>query len=190
MRANSNRIMMHIYRLYINGGGRAPRIYYKDDDFLYHHYQGKPEGQDWQPPQIGVVGKSYPLKDVLMCSFGSPIVSDRFRAVMEPICAAHAEFLPLTVLRRVPYFVFNVTEVVDCLDKTRSRWKFPHNEFYFDEKKVKHVPVFKVPESLNNVFVTDCFVIAAREAKLTGIGLDDPNKESLIKMKVVEGFPT
>lgn len=189
-----------IYRLYVNYRDNAPLVSFAKQDFLHHHFNGKPELSVWKKPRIRISGSSKPLKDVLMGSFQAPIVSENFVRVMQPICHSTVEFLPLMVLRNVPYYVLNVIEVIDCLDMERSDIvyspSFPDkimrvDRFVFRSQARRGVPMFKIPQDMDEIFVRQLFIEAARENHLSGIGLDDPADIRLVKgNSPVHGFPT
>jgi hypothetical protein len=130
----------------------------------------------------------------------SPFVSEKFRKVMSLVLGRHVEFLPLTQLRGLDYYVLNVTTVVDCLDLSKSDilndtdepGKILHiDKFVFDPQRLIPAPVFKVPQDVGNIFVAQPFIDAARSGGLSGIGFDDPEDIRLVKGRSpVEGFPT
>jgi hypothetical protein len=189
-----------VYHLYINSLGRAPLLSFAKHDFLHHHFNGKSELAVWKKPRIQISAKSKPLKNVLTGSFQAPFVSEKFKQAIQPVCGSSAEFLPLTALKNTSFYVFNVVEVVDCLDIEKSEIvyspSFPDrimrvDRFIFHPGVLRPIAVFKIPQDLDRIFVTQPFIEAARRNRITGIGFDDPADIRLVKgASPVEGFPT
>ena len=110
--------------------------------------------------------------------FGNiPVLSQRAVQVLQPLIAGDGELLPLECAEG-QYFILNVTNVVDGLNEAASEIvRFPDGkkvldikQFVFVPAKVQNVNIFKLPQTpLGQVFVTDGFVEAVRDASLVGV---------------------
>jgi len=187
-----------IYRLYINA--LAPRVRYEDSEFENRHFLGKSESANWVPPRYVVVNRNAALRDMLMGSFGAPVVTETFRDAMASVLGKAVEFLPLGRLKGKDIFVLNVTRVVDCLDSSNSDIAYFPSEpvkimrirkYAFVLERCDHLSAFKIPQDLHSIFVNRAFCDAVVGYRLTGIGVDDPGEIRLTKGKCpVDGLPT
>lgn len=106
-----------------------------------------------------------------------PVLSERAVKVLRVLVEGNGELLPLEC-EDGNYFVLNVTRLIDALDERKSDIvRFPDGkkildikEFVFVPSKLRNVDIFKLPQQpLGQVFVTDRFVKAVRDAGLLGI---------------------
>jgi hypothetical protein len=189
----------NIYRLYAD---RGPIVAVKEQGFFHRHCQGKKEAEHWKKPKVYIVdndNKNDPLVDILYGDLGVYFVSEHFKQKMERFLNNYVEFLPLGDIRGVPYFVLNVVNVIDCLDKNRSDIfyspSFPEKILNVHQYVFKNIPIdgpiFKVPEDITEIFVTDKFTNMILKNGITGVGVDIPNDIGFVKdKKVLKGFPT
>lgn len=168
-----------------------------DLDSLEGHFVGKPLGGRWKPPKIEILGKSRHLRDFVSWTLEAPVVSERALMLLNPVLQESCEFLPLIRLRGEQYFAVNVLEIVDCLDEAASDlWRSPTDpkhiigagSFVFNERRLKAVPVFKIPQYLLAVFVTASFVDAVRRSPLTGAIFSDPGQNKLGMLAAGKGL--
>jgi hypothetical protein len=177
-----------IFRLYINGP--SPNISLLGVDYQ-KHFIGKAELANWIPPQIEITsGKSKPFKDVLMGRFGAPVVTARFKVHMEDILSTNVEFLPLGILHKRELFVLNVINIINALDHANSEISYLDDEktrflriksYAFRDALLNFPVIFKIPEDMSSIFVTEAFCEKIVSENITGVGVDDPQKIKLVK---------
>ncbi len=103
----------------------------------------------WKPPRN--VYSPYPLMIAgdfwWFASCNTLAATKKTAELIMPVLAASCELLPLSCNRR-KLFALNVTYVVNCLDKKKSRLALPHLivEYAFRPKRLG-VSLFKIPET-------------------------------------------
>jgi hypothetical protein len=104
------------------------------------------------------------------------LLGKRALEVLLPHIASLGQVLPL-VFEEAPYSFFNVTNIVDALDETRTEfYRFPSSgriggveRYAFKPEAVRDQWLFKTPQLRTGfVFVTDRFVELVKTAGLTG----------------------
>ena len=97
--------------------------------------------------------------------------------------------MPFAIIKGRSLYAVNAIEVVDCLDRKASEITYAPdepgyvigvNKFVFNKKKVRPLPIFKVPETMH-LFVSDAFAECVVRNKLTGAGFDDPENILWVK---------
>jgi hypothetical protein len=95
----------------------------------------------------------------------------------------------------------NVVEVLDCLDRKASNVTFSPDgptrvihveKFVFIPRRLRKVPIFKVPEWPGAIFVSEEFAQVVVEAKLKGAGFDNPEDIRYVKSQwdgTMSGLP-
>lgn len=191
-----------IHALYLDSENSVG-VYLDDenyDGFYQHNFRGKPMKDHWKPPPYIIESPKAKLKDFLAGTLMAPAVSERAKKALEPLIAPYVEFLPAITIRNVNYFDLNVIKLVDCVDLENSEISYaPGNsgkimsiyQFSFIEDKIENVPIFKVPQDPGLIFVNDDFVKVVLDNKLTGVGVQDPSKRTIMKPPVstCEGLP-
>jgi hypothetical protein len=180
---------MRIYSFYPNGENAPYLVDESEFGYWWTHFSGKPMRQDWRPPKFSVHCQSRPIRDFVSWSLSAPLVTERARAGLEALIDPYVEFLPFATIKGQSLYAVNAIEVVDCVDKEASEITYAPDEperaiavskFVFDEKKVRPLPIFKVPETMH-LFVSDAFAEAVVRNKLTGAGFDDPGNILWVK---------
>lgn len=155
-----------------------------DLDYFQSHFIGKPMAANWKPPAVRILGKSKRLRDFVAWMLKAPVISEKAKNALQPLIAPHAEILPLIELRGKMFFAVNVTTLVACLDKEKSDILYAPDEpgrilnisrYFFNESRVKPVPIFKLLEFPIDVFVTRPFVDAVISNGLRGAAFGDPS---------------
>lgn len=155
----------------------------RDWQFFSKSFDGKPQGKNWESPQIEVLidkaHKNRPESDMPDFASHIPVFSRRAVNVLQPLIEPYGEFLKLAIDTQELY-AFNVTKLVDALDLDKSVY-----ETFSDGKRImlirKHVfkdsviaglPIFKLIQSpLAYVYVNEIFVAAVKNNNLTGFSL-------------------
>jgi len=154
-------------------------------DYFQTHFVGEKMSRHWTPPPIRIQGKSKRLRDFVSWMLSAPVVSQRAKEVLEPLIAPDVEILPLIQLRRKEYYAINVLRLVDCLDRKRSNIAYSPtdpsriiylSETFFLNDRLEDVPLFKIPETVGEVYVTRPFVDLVIKNELAGAAFADPSK--------------
>ena len=144
----------------------------------------------WQVPSLRVLRRSMKLRDFVSWDLSVLVVPSKAREALEKLIAPHVEFLSLIELKGEKLFAVNVIEVLHCLDREASNITFSPDDptriihigkFVFIPRKLKRVPVFKVPEWPGAIFVSEEFVQLVVEAKLRGAGFENPEDIRYVK---------
>lgn len=77
------------------------------------------------------------------------------------------------------YFAYNVTSIIDVLDEDKSEITWGYNDLYasriirheFHSAELQNCPIFRIPQSLNDYYVTEIFVERVRANQLQGFDL-------------------
>jgi hypothetical protein len=167
-RANSNRF-------------RAMDLCNERDQAVINRFSGQPFGSSWQPVRVRLLtdeeeGQTgMPTGDCPNLESQVPVLSQRAVDALGALLTDNGEVLPLSC-DEGSYYAYNVTRVIDALDKERSKIVYfddgqvlDIDHHVFDLTHLRGVTVFKVPETAgSDVFVTTAFVRAVQEAGLTG----------------------
>lgn len=144
---------------------------------IHHQFDGRPM-LDWEPMRImaadtddelAVLGDHALLGTI-------PVFSQAAANALGDMLRKNGELLPLQYARR-PYFAYNVTTVIDCLDRDQSVIKhfstgrvMSVDKFVFVPELVSELEIFKIPQLPRGfVFVRDAFVDKARSSNLLGL---------------------
>jgi hypothetical protein len=141
-----------------------------------------------------------PENDFMMSlSWAAYVLSEHAANVMAQLQNKGFELLEVTVHgRNELYYILNVDTVIDCLDKGRSKMLYSPDDpakllsvsnYHFISDRVPRVAAFKVPEVRDRFFVTQPFVDAVLEFKLTGVYFADPSQEEFAVKKPLFGTP-
>lgn len=134
---------------------------------------------DWHPPAIEPIddatGGDLPWSD-FPCFGGVPLLARKAQEVLRATLKGHGEVLP-TCGMDGQFSILNVTAVADVLDEAGSELtRFESSghvmsvvRYSFDATKYDGQPIFKIPQLVqSNIFVSDEFVRAVGDARLTG----------------------
>ncbi|KUM27743.1 hypothetical protein AU467_15240 [Mesorhizobium loti] len=143
-----------------------------DDSYyeVFFSLDGTPLGS-WEPPVMRRVSEGDPVySDFPWLGEHAPLLRKPAVDALEAPLLAYGELVPL---RGEKVWLFNVTKVIDALDKERSEIVYFDNgdilaieQYAFDVDKVGTAEVFKLPMRASPVFVNDVFVDRVRKAGL------------------------
>ncbi len=154
-------------------------------DYFQTHFIGEKMVYNWVVPPVRIQGKSKRLRDFVSWMLSAPVISQRAKEALEPIIAPYVEMLPLVQLRGKQYYAVNVLRLVDCLDRKRSDIVYSPTdpgriidifETFFITDYLEDVPIFKIPETRGEVYVTRPFVDVVIKNELAGAAFADPSK--------------
>ncbi|MGQ8873814.1 imm11 family protein [Paenibacillus sp. TSA_86.1] len=139
-------------------------------------FNGDIKGEIWTPTKVKTVSKKK-YNDFPRLFPGVPIIKKYIKEVFEPYITNDVEFLPL-FHDDFELYVLNITNVLDCVDWTRSdvrtysdgEWA-DFNKLVFDFSKIPDdTYMFKIKETATvQVFVTDLFKSVVDEHKFKGL---------------------
>jgi hypothetical protein len=141
-------------------------------------WNGKPKLQNWKKPQLAWVDDEFSSSDDQVGDFtkfmgGALALSERAKAVLEPVIGNQAEFLPASGEGRQWYLV-NVINVQNVLDVERSKFKTyedghvgPCTHAYITEP-VGGNEIFLVERYFPHIFISEVVKTAIDTAGLTG----------------------
>jgi hypothetical protein len=119
-----------------------------------------------------------PAGEFAQLNYPVPVLSRRAADALEDLLRDDAELLPLESDDR-DYCVLNVTRVVDALDVARSEVKRFRSggimrvlRYELRREAIEPVTIFRLPELLVDVYVTDAFRAAVEAARLEGLAWD------------------
>ncbi len=116
-----------------------------------------------------------------------PIISDKFRRLLEEIVETDVQFFPaplwdeITQERISGYWIINVLKRVSCVDMDKSVYEFfPETDIIqsFDKwcltrELIPDASIFRPDEGAAEIFVTDEIVRLAVHANITGIAFEE-----------------
>jgi hypothetical protein len=147
------------------------------DNDVFHRSDGTSLGGAWKPLAITAADTDDELAHLAdHALLGTiPVVSERAVERVGVLLASSGELLPLTY-GRGRYFAYNVTQIVDALDESRSEVRrfssgrvMSIDRYFFHSERLRDAVIFKISQlSRAFVFSTDRFVDAVRHAGLTG----------------------
>lgn len=156
----------------------------RDSAKLIDLFDGSSISATWTPIELQVLteerNQCRPVGD-FPCNLCSALVlSSRAVGALRDLLESSGELLPV-VAERGTYSLFNVTRVVDALDKVKSEFVYftsgrimRAKKYAFIEDSLRDVAIFKLPEfRKGRVFVNDVFVDRVGEAGLLGFGFDE-----------------
>jgi len=163
---------------------RADPDHYKciimpEGDFsaFVRRFNGRPIKQKKIQERISVDPGSYsfPTGDFPSLIPGLPVFSKRAVAALRDILIGNGDLLS-SIIESEEHYVYNVTRVIDSLDEPNSeviRFKNSSKVMYigthvFFRDKLVGVSIFKIPQDLSDVYVTDAFVERVHSAELKG----------------------
>lgn len=113
---------------------------------------------------------------------GPPIVSTQAMKLLKPFVENNTEFLEIEIINEGVYYIMNVTSVIDCLDKKKSRIEYFDSEqkrimdiekYSFFEKKLKDIYAFRILGYEKTIYVTDEFKKIVEKNNLEGFVFKD-----------------
>ncbi len=123
-----------------------------------------------------------------------PVFSQRAWDTLEPLIGSTTQPFPIDCPGDTSYLLVNVYEVIDCLDPKRSQFKYYTSggvmsieRYVFRESLLKRKHMFRVPEYLAKVIVSEEFKRVVEEAELVGLdfrllpGMRTPTKHKAKK---------
>jgi uncharacterized protein DUF1629 len=143
---------------------------------------GRPIRRSWAPVRVRAVveedGVQLPAGDFAGLASNVPVFSRRAAEALEPILTLNGELLPLIAPQGV-YFAYNVTRLIDAIDKNRSKVvRFSSGrvmaieKYVFKPDRLVGATIFKDPFYYAEVYVTDAFVEAVTAGQLTGFAFE------------------
>jgi hypothetical protein len=145
-----------------------------DDDFETFLAMDGPVIQDWAPPVVRMVeAEESSYSDFPWLGEHAPILKGPAVDALAPVLSQYGQLLPL---KGENVWLFNVTTVLDALDKEKSGIvHFDNGEILDIEKHVFKrevigtAEIFKLPMRASAVYVTGGFVEKVRNAGLRGV---------------------
>ncbi|MBD9641411.1 hypothetical protein IB277_34505 [Ensifer sp. ENS07] len=134
--------------------------------------------QGWVPPVMTMLEADHGAEEPSYSDFPwlgehAPILKKPAVEALAPVLTRYGQLLPL---KGEDVWLFNVTNVLDALDKERS------SVVYFDDGDILDIEryvfkmeiigsaeIFKLPTRGSSVFVTDCFVTRVRDLGMRGV---------------------
>jgi len=143
---------------------------------------GRTLHETWLPPKVDVDREEgrgeFSTGDFPSLLRHAPVFSTRAIEELGGVLKKHGEVLPLVCknCEGGPYFVYNLTTIVDALDKEKSEIKYFSTgrvmrvvRYAFLDDKLNDFVIFKIPElPKSEVFVTDRFISAVESSHLSG----------------------
>ena len=156
-------------------------IYYVDENSVVEFsrsFNGTPIGNAWTgKEQFKFVPRRMPKGDTPGLDTDIPVFNPKAVEALADLLEGNGELLPISIGSE-RYFLFNVTQILDALDE-------PHCEvvrfdsgrimdiirYSFVEAKLAGAFVFRIPQDVGRVFVTEPFVERVKSAGLVGFKL-------------------
>lgn len=171
-----------------------------DEEELYRKQflgQALPEG--FQLPKFELIGsRKKNMRDFMYGRAQSPILSQGAHDALFDLIHKYVQFISIGKFKGSNYYLLNVLKVVDALDEKLSGVAYSEDDpervidiskYVLKPDAVNEVPIFKIPQSLNRVFVTRSFVDTIIEHKLSGVFVENPEKMKLSKATPLFGLP-
>jgi hypothetical protein len=150
----------------------------RESDFeVLQRFRGGSIRNEWTPLRVVPITEPQ-FRDLPAGDFptlgASPVFSEHALEKLSDMLPAYGEVLPLKS-EEGSYYVYNVLSVIDALDEGRSKLvRFTGGrvmtieEYIFVPERVRGTAIFKIPQQLTKVFVSDEFVKRVRDAGLVG----------------------
>lgn len=139
-------------------------------------FNGNPLGARWSQFRVSAITEEFGITTVGdFTTLGTiPVFSERAVTVLGDFLTQNGELLPLEYPEaKTAYFAFNVTRIIDALDRERTVAQWFDNDrimvaerYAFHAERLRDAKIFKIPQS-TPVFITDSFV-----QRLQGSGLE------------------
>lgn len=140
-------------------------------------HRGQSIASSWQPAAMEVNTSGGPLSDFPMDTV-PPKLSKRAWDVLRPLIGKAVEALPVATPFGT-YFALNVLDVIDCLDYPRSEFTYypasmggeMHRiiKYHLKSSLIRDKPIFKIPEEMTKVIVSEEFKELVVGASLEGL---------------------
>jgi hypothetical protein len=150
-----------------------------------HQFLGVPIGETWSPMAIepfrdeDYLAGEKPLGDCTMLGATKPVFSPKAVELLIDLLEPNGELLPMEFLGET-WFGYNITTVLDALDRARSQLAFyPGTDEVLNVERYVFIssaitsPIFKIPEMLSVALVTEEFVNAVSAARLKGLAFPE-----------------
>ncbi|MEN6448887.1 MAG: hypothetical protein ABFC96_00210 [Thermoguttaceae bacterium] len=129
----------------------------------------------WKP--LEVIGRVRKCNDY-PCSGSPPIFSQRAVDALRDLLEPNGELLPL-VSKLGNYYAYNITTLVDALDRNRSQIEWLKDQviagtierYEFIPERLEGLSVFRIIESWTDVYITEAFAARVRECHLDGFNM-------------------
>ena len=151
----------------------------EDEEILWELDHKMVSGATWKPIDVEVIREDEedmhsPRGDFPYLG-GTPCLSRKAVEALRNLLLPNGEILPL-VCDEGEYYAYNVTTVIDCLDEKKSqvvRFKsdgaiMKIEKHVFLPQKLVDVLVFKIPQNVAAVYLTDKFVSEVLKHDLKG----------------------
>lgn len=143
---------------------------------------GQSMASSWEPLAVEINTTRGSLGDFPRASVGPPIMSQKAWGVLRPLIGEAAEALPIITPLGI-YLALNVLAVVNCLDYAHSEltW-YPERaggglhriiKYQLKSTVVADRPMFKIPEEMTRVIVSEDFKRSVIAASLKGLDFSD-----------------
>lgn len=140
--------------------------------------KGQPIATSWQPAMMEVDISQGPLSDFPLCTMGPPVLNEKAWDVLRPVLGEMVEALPVETPFGT-YLALNVLDVIDCLDYEQSEFTYYPASMGGDIHRIikchlkpdliKNKLMFKIPERMTRVIVSDEFKDIVVGASLKGL---------------------
>lgn len=128
---------------------------------------------DWDPPVMSIDRDERTYSDFPWLGEHAPFLREPAVQALGPTLRAFGQLLPV---RCEDVRLFNVTTVLDALDRDRSGIVsfddgtiLAIERHWFDARRIGTAEIFKLPMRTSSVYVTDGFVERVRQAGLRGV---------------------
>lgn len=170
-------------------------------DYFNTTFSGRSMASSWEGltlyPTIDPKRKE---QDFLTClSSSAYVISARAADVIARLPEKGFELLEVNIYGlKEPYYIINVTAIVDCLDRAASKLLYAPDDpekiltvrnIRFKDTNGINVAAFRIPELQGRFFVRKCFVDAVVGSKLTGVYFEDPAHEAFGSSRPLWGTP-
>ena len=140
--------------------------------------KGQSIATSWQPAMTEVNISSGPLGDFPLCTMGPPVLNEKAWDVLRPVLGEMVEALPVETPFGT-YLALNVLDVIDCLDYEQSEFTYYPASMGGDMHRIikcqlkpgliKNKLMFKIPERMTEIIVSDEFRDIVTGASLKGL---------------------
>lgn len=143
-------------------------------------WSGESKAQNWQAPKLQWLSDEFTNSDDKVGDFlgfsGVIAVSKKAKNILEGLLDSQAEFLPVIGPDGIDeWFLLNVTNVVDCLDRSKSKYKIyssgrvgPCTHGFINEPD-ESVKIYQVKGYQPRIFISDSVKRVIESEALTGV---------------------